>query len=36
VLAFLSAWSIGGRVLFLAALLCLSCAIFVGRARVEP
>jgi hypothetical protein len=31
----LAAWSIGGQVLSLAGLICLSCAIFAGRRRIE-
>lgn len=35
VLDTIAVWSIGGQILFLAGLICLSCAIFVGRTRIE-
>ena len=35
VIGFIGVWSSVLRALFLAALICLSCAIFVGRPRIE-
>jgi hypothetical protein len=35
IIGFITVWSTVLRALFLAALICLSCAIFVGRPRIE-